>query len=107
MKEGSMGTMVKIAQKKDVAPGGGIAVEAGGKQIALFNIDGTYYAIDDECTHAGGSLAEGTLDGHTVTCPWHGAEFDVKTGRAISPPADDNVKGYKVVVEGEDIKIEI
>lgn len=102
-----MGEMVKVAKKKDVSQGKGVAVEAGGRKIALFNAGGKYYAIDDECTHAGGSLAEGELDGHTVTCPWHGAEFDVQTGQVVSPPADVDVKGYKVVVDGEDIKIEV
>ena len=102
-----MGEMVKVAQKKDVSPGRGVAVEAGGRQIALFNVGGEYYAIDDTCTHAGGSLSEGSLDGYTVTCPWHGAEFDVQTGQVVSPPADNNVKGYKVAVDGEDIKIEV
>ena len=102
-----MGNPVKVAQKKDVPQGGGIAVEANGKKIALFNIDGAFYAIDDECTHAGGSLSEGSVDGYTVTCPWHGAEFDLKTGQVVSEPAEEGVKGYKIVLEGEDIKIEI
>ncbi|OGX35211.1 MAG: hypothetical protein A3C36_03110 [Omnitrophica WOR_2 bacterium RIFCSPHIGHO2_02_FULL_52_10] len=102
-----MGEMVKVAQKKDVAQSKGVAVEAGGRKVALFNVGGKYYAIDDECTHAGGSLSEGELDGHTVTCPWHGAEFDVQTGQVVGAPADVDVKGYKVVVDGEDIKIEV
>lgn len=102
-----MGEMVKVAQKRDVSEGRGVAVEVGGRKIALFNVGGKYYAIDDECTHAGGSLAEGELDGYTVTCPWHGAEFDIQTGQVVSPPAEVDVKGYKVVVDGEDIKIEV
>ena len=102
-----MGEMVKVAKKGDVSQGQGVAVEAAGRKIALFNVGGKFYAIDDECSHAGGSLSEGTLDGLTVTCPWHGAEFNIQTGQVVSPPAENNVKGYKVVVDGEDIKIEV
>ena len=75
-----MGEMVAVAKKNDVPAGKGIAVEIKGKRIALFNVDGTFYAIDDECTHAGGSLSEGDLYEYTVTCPLHGAEFDVRSG---------------------------
>jgi len=96
-----------IAKTNDIPSGQGISVDADGKRIALFNVDGEYYAIDDECSHAGGSLSEGLLDGHTVTCPLHAAEFDVKTGQVVSEPADENVKSYKVFVDGEDIKVEI
>ena len=76
-------------------------------EIALFNCDGEYYAIDNDCTHVGGPLCEGELDGYTVTCPWHGAEFNVRTGEVLAPPAEENVDSYKVHVESYVIKIEI
>ena len=102
-----MGTIIKVASKKDLPPSKAISVSAGSKQIAVFNIEGKFYAIDDSCTHAGGSLSEGQCQGTVVTCPWHGATFDVTTGAVLSEPAADNVGSYKVVVEGEDVKIEV
>ncbi len=100
-----MPNAIKVATTKDLPPGKAMAVSVGNKSIALFNIGGQYYAIDDECTHAGGSLSEGEVAGGVVTCPWHGATFDVKTGEVLSPPASDKVSSYEVWVEGEDIKI--
>jgi len=102
-----MGEIVKVADKKDVPKDGGICVEANGKKIALFCSNGDYFAIDDTCTHAGGPLSEGSLSDKTVTCPWHGAEFDIATGDVKEGPAGENVTHYKVIVEGEDIKVEL
>ena len=99
--------LVKVANKKDLPSGKGMAVEVQGKTIALFNVNGEYYAMDDACTHAGGPLSEGTLEGVVVTCPWHGATFDVCSGTVMSQPAFSNVTSYKVIIEGEDIKIEV
>ena len=83
-----MSTLHQIAQKKDLEPGQGLSVEVEDKKIALFNIDGSYYAIDDTCTHRGGPLSEGSVDGTVVTCPWHGARFDVTSGEVlVHPPA--------------------
>ena len=101
-----MGTLVKVAEKKDLPGSSAKAVEVNGKQVALFNVGDKYYAIDDTCTHAGGSLAEGSIDGTEVTCPWHGATFDIASGKVTGAPAQDDVKVYNVIVEGEDIKIE-
>ena len=101
-----MGTVIKVAEKKDLPAGSAIAVEVNGKEIALFNVDDKYYAIDNACTHVGGSLAEGSVDGNEVTCPLHGATFDITSGKVTGEPAEDDVKGYNVIVEGEDIKIE-
>jgi glycine betaine catabolism B len=103
---GAMGEFVKIAETKDIAPGMSVLVELEGERIALFNVDGTFYAIGDVCTHAGGPLSEGELDGETVTCPWHGAQFDVRTGEVVGPPAPEPVPGYRVKTEGADILIE-
>ncbi len=102
-----MGTFQKAANTADLAPGSCKAVELGGQQIALVNIDGTFYAIGNACTHRGGSLSEGTLEGNTVTCPLHGAEFDVTTGKNLTPPAPSGVPSYKVRVEGNEVQIEI
>lgn len=99
--------LVKVADTKDVPVGGCLPVEVAGRKLALFNIDGKYYAIDDTCTHSGGSLSEGDLHGNVVRCPWHGAEFDVNTGEALSPPAPGGVTCYKVRVEGNEIAIDL
>jgi nitrite reductase/ring-hydroxylating ferredoxin subunit len=82
-------------------------VEVSGKRIALFNVDGSIYAIDDTCTHLGGPLSEGTLDGKDVTCPWHGAMFDVTSGNVLSPPAPGPVQRYNVRIEGGEIEVEL
>ena len=101
-----MGSFHKVAETKDLSPGQVMAVEVGGNRIALFNVDGTIYAIDDTCTHEGGPLSEGELEGTTVICPWHGANFDVCTGKNLTPPAPDEVSSYNVRVEGNDIQVE-
>jgi len=102
-----MGTLIKVAEKKDLPAGSAKAVEINGKQIALFNIEGKYYAIDDTCTHVGGSLSEGLVDGNEVTCPLHGATFDITNGKVTGEPAEEGVKSYKVHIGGESISIEI
>ena len=78
-----------------------------GLTVAVFNVDGTYYAIDNTCPHSGAPLHEGEVCGLKVTCPWHAAEFDLKTGEVLAPPAYEGVRAFKVVVEGNDIKVEI
>ena len=102
-----MGQLIKIAEANDVPAGTTKAVEADGRRIALFNSDGSYYAIDDVCTHRGGSLSEGEVNGTVVTCPWHGATFDITTGNALEPPATEGVVSYRVQVDGNDIKVEL
>ncbi len=102
-----MANLIKIAEIKDVPLGRSCAFTVEGQRIALFNIEGTFYAIGDTCTHNGGPLSEGEVQGTTVTCPWHGADFDVKTGAVLGPPAFEGVPSYRVVVEGNDIKVEL
>ena len=102
-----MGQLVKVAETKDVPPGAAKAVEAEGRKIALFNRGGAYYAIDDTCTHRGGPLSEGEVEGTVVTCPWHGATYDITTGNVLGPPAPRGVARYEVRVDGSDIKVEV
>lgn len=97
----------KVAAVAEIPPGTAKAVELDGKKVAVFNVDGNYYAIGDTCTHRGGPLSEGDVEEHQVTCPWHGATFDLKTGSVTGPPASQNVPQYKVQVEGSDINIEL
>jgi nitrite reductase (NADH) small subunit len=102
-----MAGFVKVGTTGDIAPGQGKRVEVSGKKIALFNLDGTYHAIDDTCTHRGGPLSEGELSGNEVACPWHGAVFDVTTGNVLGPPAAKGVSRYNVRVSGESIEVEV
>ena len=97
----------KAARTEDVPAGQRKMAKVGGKRIALFNIDGNYYAIDDTCTHKGGPLSEGQVAGTTVTCPWHHSSFDLRTGDAMTPPAEVGVSTYNVRVVDDDIEIEI
>lgn len=101
-----MGEFVRVAGTGDIPPGTGIVAEAKGKPLAIFNVEGSFYAIDNTCVHRGGPLGEGELEGETVTCPWHGWEYDVKTGASITNPSA-KVQAYPVQVEGTDIKVEI
>ncbi len=102
-----MAGFVKVAKTDEIAAGQGKMVEVSGKKIALFNVEGSFYAIDDTCTHRGGPLSEGSLDGKEVTCPWHGAIYDVTSGEVLSPPAPQGVARYDVRVEGSDIEVEV
>jgi nitrite reductase (NADH) small subunit len=76
-----MAQWTTIATVDDCPPGTGLEVVAGDRVVALFNVDGTFYALDGVCPHQGGPLAEGDVTGCIVTCPWHGWQFDVRTGQ--------------------------
>jgi len=102
-----MAGFVKVGKTTDLSPGQGKSVEVSGKKIAIFNVDGSYYAIDDACTHRGGRLSEGAVEGNQVVCPWHGAAFDVTSGEALTPPAPNGVSHYKTRVEGNDVEVEV
>jgi len=102
-----MGEFVKVATVAEIARGEAKAVEAGGKTIALFNLEGTFYAIDDTCTYEGGPLSEGIVVGTEVTCPWHGAVFDITSGAVLASPAPRDAARYTVRVNGEDIEVEV
>jgi len=92
----------------DITSGKMIMVSTDGKDILVTNIDGNYYAMDDTCTHAGASLSEGSLDGSTVTCPWHGSTWDCKTGKMIAFGVQLNdLSSYKVTVESDEIFVEV
>ena len=102
-----MGTFRKAVKITELEPGTATLVEIGGNKIALFNVDGTFYAIDNICAHRGGPLAEGEIEGDVVTCPWHRATYNIRTGEALGPPAPTGVASYKVRVQGPDIEIEV
>lgn len=102
-----MPEFVKVAKTDEVSPGQARLVDVGGREIALFNVAGSFHAIDNNCTHVGGPLCEGEINGVEVTCPWHGATFDVTTGQVLGPPAREPVSRYNVRFEGPDVEIEV
>ena len=101
-----MSVLTKIASVGDLKPGAKMVVDIEGVPIALYNVEGTYYATDDICTHDGGTLADGKLDGYEIICPRHGARFDVRNGKAMCMPAFTPVNTYPVKIQGNDILIE-
>lgn len=102
-----MGEWVKVAEAGQLVAGQKMRVKAKGREIALFNVDGALYAISQTCTHSGGPLAQGRLLGVIVTCPWHGAQFDVTNGQCRAGPATTNVATYPVHFEDEAVFIEV
>lgn len=102
-----MSEFVAVAKKDQVPPGRVIVVQANGRPIALCNVGGTFYAIDDVCTHDSGPLGEGELWGDQIECPRHGARFDVKTGHALTLPAVRGVATYPVRVEGDAVQVAV
>lgn len=102
-----MDNFVKVATVDEIPTGGSKLVEVDMVRVALFNLDGAIYAIEDVCTHDGGPLVEGrVVNGCEVQCPRHGARFDIRTGAALKLPAFEPTKSYTVRVEGQDVWIE-
>ncbi|MBI4895219.1 MAG: non-heme iron oxygenase ferredoxin subunit [Candidatus Aenigmarchaeota archaeon] len=95
--------MTKICNINDVQKGKMKGFAAGGKKLLVSNIDGKFYCIDSTCNHRGGPLQDGDLEGNIVTCPWHGAQFDVCTGKAHGPPATGPVNVHKTEVKGSEV----
>ena len=102
-----MADFLRAISTGELAAGGGTTVELNGKTIAIFNVDGTFHAIDNTCTHAGGPLSEGVVDEAIVTCPWHGANFDITSGNALGPPASSGVTPYEVKIEAGNVMVKI
>src|ERR671930_2008162 len=101
-----IGDYMKVAEGKNIQqPSTMKTVEVNGEKICLANIEGKYYAIGNVCTHLGGPLDEGTLEGYEVECPWHGSRFDVRTGKVINPPAETPQLLYEAKVEDNNILV--
>ena len=99
-----MSEYVTVAKPEDLAPGQGCVVEVNGNEVALFNVSGTFYAIDNMCAHQGGPLGEGLLEGETVICPWHSWKYNVESGVCSANPSV-KVKTYSVKIENGQIKV--
>ena len=102
-----MADWVKVAEVNELAPGEKKQIDLDGIEVALFNVEGEYFCIEDICTHDGAPLCHGRFAGEEITCPRHGARFSVKTGEAITMPAVEATETYPVKIEGNDIMIEI
>ena len=101
-----MSRSIRVAAVSDVPPGTAKEVMADNQVVALFNVEGTYYAMDGVCPHAGGPLGEGTLRGSIVTCPWHGWQFDVTNGENCLNRKMTH-RCFPVKVEGSDVVVEL
>ena len=98
---------ILAGKTSDIPPGKMLKVSSNGKEILVANVDGNYFAMDDSCTHQGASLSEGTIEGSTVTCPWHGSTWDCKTGRLLDFASKiKDLGSYKTTVEADSVFIE-
>ena len=97
---------IAVGRVGDVPSGEGRVVEAGGRTLALFNVEGLYYALDNACIHRGGPIGDGDLTGKLVSCPWHGWRWDVTTGANANSPAV-KMPCFPVTVERDEIFVEL
>ena len=99
---------VVVGSTSEVQEGKLIHITAGGKEIVVTKLDGNYYAMDNVCTHAGADLHEGELNSNELTCPWHGAKWDIKTGNLMSFPQKlKPLQSHKVLIENNTLYVEI
>jgi nitrite reductase/ring-hydroxylating ferredoxin subunit len=101
-KEGNLKKIAKLSDIKDK-----LCASVDGKKLALFKVKDKIYCIQNECSHIGGPLCSGKLEKTTIECPWHGSQFDVKTGKVKKGPAMKEVKTYKVIVKEGNIYVKI
>ncbi len=94
-----------VAKASEIAPGEMKLIDLGGQEVVVANVDGDFFAFGNKCTHVGGPLAEGDLDGDTVICPWHATVFNVKSGKPLGGPGEDPVPTYEVRLMGDDIQV--
>ena len=98
---------VTVARVTDIPSGEARVITAAGKRLAVCNVEGSIYAIDDTCTHDDGPLGSGKLDGHAIECPRHGARFDVRDGHVLQMPAAFPVQSYPTRIVNDEIQIDI
>ena len=94
---------VKVVDTNDIQPSQMKEVQVDGESLCIVNVEGKYYAIGNICTHEGGPLADGNLEGYEVECPWHASKFDVRTGEVKEPPASEPEPVYQIKVDGNNI----
>lgn len=101
-----MAEFTSVARTGDVPEGEGRVVNVNGVDVALFNVEGEFHAIDNTCVHRGGPLGDGPCEGTVVTCPWHGWQYDVTSGQCQNVPGEE-VETYEVRVEGDDVQLKV
>lgn len=101
------GNWIRVSSVGAVAPGEVVGVEAGGKRIAVYNVDGDFFATDDACTHGAALLSDGWLEGCEIECPLHAGRFDVRNGKALCAPLTRDVATYPVRANGDDLEVRI
>ncbi|MFO0912964.1 MAG: non-heme iron oxygenase ferredoxin subunit [Pirellulales bacterium] len=102
-----MAEFVKVAEVGEVPDPGKIYVEVDDRLLVLFHVGGKFYCLDDICTHDGGPLGDGCLEGTTIACPRHGAKFDICTGRALTMPATENTLAHEVKIDGQSVLVRL
>ena len=102
-----MPSRVQLCKVEDVGVGEVRKIEAGGLTLAVYNLDGAFYATDDACTHGPGSLSEGFVDGDTIECNFHQGVFNIRTGECVRPPCMIPVRTYRAVVEHGLVYVEV
>lgn len=100
-----MSDWVDVAPTDELLPGSFRVVDVDGAAVAVFNLDGAYYAIEDLCTHDGGTLTGGTIQGDQIACPRHGARFCIKTGAVLSPPAYESIHAFPIRIQDGRVQV--
>lgn len=102
-----MSEFVRVAKVADIPDPGKQLLEVEDRLVVLLHVEGEFYCLDDVCTHDGGPLGEGRLTGHRLHCPRHGAQFDIKSGKALTMPATEDTVAHEVKVEGDDVLVRL
>ena len=102
-----MSEFVPVAKVSEIPDPGKKLVEVDDRLVAVFHVGGQFYALDDVCTHDGGPLVEGQLDGYHIICPRHGARFDIRTGEALTMPATEPTTAHEVKIEGDTVLVRL
>ena len=102
-----MTDFIKVAELNELDDGELMAVEVDGEPVCLAKVEDSIYAFTDNCTHISGPLNEGELDGEVITCPWHGAQFNVHTGKVLRGPARQDIQTYSVQVKESSILVNL
>jgi 3-phenylpropionate/trans-cinnamate dioxygenase ferredoxin subunit len=102
-----MSDFVEAALVEDVPNDGKLCLEIDGRYIVIARVEGEYYCLDDVCTHDGGTLGDGELEGYCLTCPRHGAQFDVRSGDAVTMPATEPTAKHEVRIEENRILVRL
>ena len=105
--EGEADGFVRVCKVSDLPDPGKTIVKLGDRTVALFRVSGQFWATDERCTHDGGQLVAGQLEGYTIICPRHGARFDVRTGEVLAPPASVDLAVHQVKVEGDEVLVRV